>query len=78
MDSCLSLTETKLSREGSSFPAEMPLIKSIGVANSAVTSDSSKISAFMPQEHQITMHSDKCKYIYLIYTKTVDSVFRAL
>ena len=33
MDPRSSLTETKSSRKKSSFPAEMPLIKSVGVAN---------------------------------------------
>ena len=28
----------------------------------AVARDSSKISAFMPQEHQITMHSDEANH----------------
>ena len=42
------------SRKGSSFPAEMPLIKLIGAA-----SDSSNISALVPQEHQIRMSSDE-------------------
>ena len=38
----------------------MPLIKLIGAAiKSAVASDSSKISAFVPQEHQIRMCSDE-------------------
>ena len=41
-------------------PAEMPLIKLIGAAiKSAVARDSSKISAFVPQEHQIRMCSDE-------------------
>ena len=38
----------------------MPLIKLIGAAiKSAVARDSSKISAFVPQEHQIRMCSDE-------------------
>ena len=38
----------------------MPMIKLIGAAiKSAVARDSSKISAFVPQEHQIRMRSDE-------------------
>ena len=52
--------ETKSSRKEPSFPAEMPLIKLIGAAiKSAVARDSSKISAFVPQDHQIRMCSDE-------------------
>ena len=54
------LTGTKSSRKGPSFQAEMPMIKLIGAAiKSAVARDSSKISAFAPQEHQIRMRSDE-------------------
>ena len=51
-----SLMETKWSRKVSSFPAEMSLIKLIVAAN---RQSPVKISAFMPQEHQIRMRSDK-------------------
>ena len=37
----------------------MPLIKRVGAANSAVARDNSKISAFVPQEHQIRMRSEE-------------------
>lgn len=51
---------TKSSRKELSFPAEMPMIKLIGAAiKSAVARDSSKISAFIPQEHQIRMRCDE-------------------
>ena len=51
-----SLMETKWSRKVSSFPAEMSLIKLIVAAN---RQSPVKISAFMPQEHQIRKRSDK-------------------
>ena len=54
-----SLTETKSSRKESSFPAEMHLIKLIEAANRQSSADSSKISTFVPQEHQIRMRSDE-------------------
>ena len=49
----------KSSWKETSFPAEMPLIKLIGAANFSVAHDCSEISAFVPQEHQIRMLSDK-------------------
>ena len=55
----LSLTETKSSRKESIFPAEMPLIKLIGAANLQSPVIARKISALVPQEHQIRMRSDE-------------------
>ena len=52
-------TETKSSRKESSFPAEEPLIKLIGAANSQSPVIARKISASVPQEHQIRMRSDE-------------------
>ena len=48
-----SLTETKSSQKESSFPAGMPLIKLIWVANLQWPMIARKFSAFVPQEHQI-------------------------
>ena len=54
------IKETKSSRKEYSFPAEVPLIKLIRVAR-----DSSKMSALMPQEHQIKVRSDKREKTHL-------------
>ena len=40
-------------------PAEMPLIKFIGTANLQSLVITRKISALVPQEHQIRMRSDE-------------------
>ena len=60
MDSRSSLTEKLRKRnrlEGeSSFPAEVPLIKLI---EQLICSESSKISAFVPQKHHTSMRSDE-------------------
>ena len=50
----------------------MPMIKLIGAAiKSAVARDTSKITAFVPQEHQIRMRSDELdndnNIFYFIY-----------
>ena len=53
------VTKTKSSRKESSFPAEEPLIKLIGAANFQSPVIARKISASVPQEHQIRMRSDE-------------------
>ena len=49
----------KLSRKESSFPAELPLINSVGAAKSVVARDTSKICGFVPQGTKIRMPSNE-------------------
>ena len=59
------IKETKSSGKESSFPAEVPLIKLIGAANlHAVARDCKKISALVPQEHQVRMRSDEREHAF--------------
>ena len=59
------ITEKKSSGKESSFPAEVPLIKLIGAANlHAVARDCKKISALVPQEHQVRMRSDEREHAF--------------
>ena len=59
------VTETKSSRKESSFPDEEPLIKLIGAANFQSPVIARKISASVPQEHQIRMCSDERDKLHL-------------
>ena len=55
-----SVTETKSSRKGSmQFPSRDAPDQINRGGSFAVARDSSKISAFVPQEHQIRMRSDE-------------------
>ena len=59
------ITEKKSSGKESSFPAEVPLIKLIGAANlHAVARDYMKISALVPQEHQIRIPSHEREHAF--------------
>ena len=60
-DPRLSLKETKWSRKSPVSCGRDAPDKINRGGQSAVACDSSKISAFMPQEHQIRIRSDKCE-----------------
>ena len=57
-----SLTETKSSRKESSFPAEMPLIKSVGFANRQSPPIPRKFVAVYHRNTKITVCSDERDY----------------
>ena len=59
---CSSLTETKSRRKESSFPAEMPLIKSVGVANRQSLSIPRKFVALYHRTTKIRLRSDEHDY----------------
>ena len=54
-----SLTETKPSRTESSFPAEMPLIKLVGVPNRQSPPIPRKFVALHHRNTKVTMRSDE-------------------
>ena len=57
-----SLTETKSSRKDSNFPAEMPLIKSLGAANLQSPVKPRKFVALYHRNSKIRMRSDERDY----------------
>ena len=57
-----SLTETKSSRKESSFPPEMPLIKSVGAANLQSPVIPRKFVALYHRNTKIRMRSDERDY----------------
>ena len=59
MDPRSSLTETKSSRKKSSFPAEMPLIKSVGAANGQLPVIPREFVALYHRNTKIRMRSNE-------------------
>ena len=57
-----TLTQTKSSRKESSFPAKMPLTKSVGAVNgkSQVAPNTRKYVALYRRNTKIRMHCDEC------------------
>ena len=63
-----SLTETKSSRKESSFPAKMPLIRSVGAANRQSPATPRKFVALYHRNTKISLRSDESDKV----TPTID------